>query len=160
MRYSKWDAVLIALSIAHGALLVVAPSVPVIAIGLWWNANTVSHNFVHLPFFGSRNLNRLYSIYLSLLTGIPQGLWRDRHLAHHAMAAGSLDSYPLQKPVEMGCVLLLWALIAWVSPEFFLACLCPRLHHRSRDLLPPWPLRTRAWRDQPLWPALQSFLLQ
>ncbi len=125
MRYSKWDAVLIALSIAHGALLVVAPSVPVIAIGLWWNANTVSHNFVHLPFFGSTNLNRLYSIYLSLLTGIPQSLWRDRHLAHHAMAPGSLDSYPLQKPVEMGCVLLLWGLIAWVSPEFFLGVYVP-----------------------------------
>lgn len=134
MRHSKWDALLIALSLAHGTLLLAAPSIPVIAIGLWWNANTISHNFVHLPFFGSRTLNRLYSLYLSVVTGIPQSLWRDRHLAHHATAVGALsergrarssDSYALQKPVEMGTVLGLWALITSVNPAFFFAVYLP-----------------------------------
>ena len=55
-----------------------------VALGLWWNGNTVSHNFVHNPFFRSRTLNRLFSGVLSLLLGFPQGIWRQAHLAHHA----------------------------------------------------------------------------
>ena len=84
LRYSAWDAVLIALSLAYAALLLSAPSIPLIAIGLWWTANTVAHNFIHTPFFRSRALNRAYSLFLSALMGIPQSLWRDRHLRHHA----------------------------------------------------------------------------
>jgi fatty acid desaturase len=84
LRYSNWDAVLVLLSLIHGAALVVAPSVPLIAVGLWWNANTISHNFVHLPFFRSSSSNRIYAIYLTVVLGFPQSLWRDRHLAHHA----------------------------------------------------------------------------
>lgn len=134
MRHSKWDGLLVALSLVHAAVLLVVPSIAVIAIGLWWNSNTISHNFLHLPFFRSRTLNRLYSIYLSLLTGIPQSLWRARHLAHHGAAVGifsqretgwSLDSHPLQKSTEMGVVLGLWALLVSVDPAFFLAVYLP-----------------------------------
>ena len=84
LRHSKADAVLIALSLAHAILLVAFPSRPLIALGLWWNANTISHNFVHLPFFRSPVLNRAYSIYLTLLLAIPHSLWRERHLRHHS----------------------------------------------------------------------------
>jgi fatty acid desaturase len=59
------------------------PSILVIALGLWWNANTIAHNFLHRPFFQSRALNRGYSMFLSVLLGVPQSVWRDRHLAHH-----------------------------------------------------------------------------
>ena len=83
LRYSPWDALLIGLSFAYAALLLSAPSIPLIAIGLWWTANTVAHNFIHTPFFRSRALNRAYSLFLSALMGIPQSLWRDRHLRHH-----------------------------------------------------------------------------
>ena len=83
MRHSKWDVLLIALSFVQAALLLTAPSIPVVALGLWWNSNTVSHNFIHLPFFRSEAWNRLYSYFLSLLLGFPQSLWRERHLAHH-----------------------------------------------------------------------------
>jgi hypothetical protein len=31
----------------HGAVLLAFPSLPAIAVGLWWNANTISHNFIH-----------------------------------------------------------------------------------------------------------------
>ena len=55
-----------------------------IAIGVWWNSNTIAHNFIHRPFFRSRRFNALFSAYLSVLLGIPQVLWRDRHLAHFA----------------------------------------------------------------------------
>jgi len=64
-------------------VLCIAPSIPVIAFGVWWNSNTISHNFVHLPSSNPAATNRLYAIYLSVLLGIPQTLWRDRHLAHH-----------------------------------------------------------------------------
>ena len=73
-----------ALSAVYGVLLLRAPSAPLLALGMWWTANTVAHNFIHLPFFRSRALNRLYSAYLTLVMGVPQSLWRDRHLAHHA----------------------------------------------------------------------------
>ena len=61
LRYSPWDGVLIALSFAYAAFLLSAPSIPLIAIGLWWTANTVAHNFIHTPFFRSRALNRVVS---------------------------------------------------------------------------------------------------
>src|SRR5256885_2110276 len=83
LRHSPWDALLVGLALLHGALLVLVPSVPLIGLGLWWNANTISHNFVHLPFFRSRSANVLFSAFLSLLMGFPQSLWAARHLAHH-----------------------------------------------------------------------------
>src|SRR5436190_1256031 len=83
LRHSPWDALLVGLALLHGALLVLVPSVPLIALGLWWNANTISHNFIHLPFFRSPRGNRLFSALLSLVLGFPQSLWAARHRAHH-----------------------------------------------------------------------------
>ena len=79
LRYSSSDAVLIALSLVDAGLLLSMPSIPLIALGLWWTANTVAHNFIHTPFFRARSLNRAYSLYLSALMGFPQELWRERH---------------------------------------------------------------------------------
>ena len=36
LRYSPWDAVLIALSLAYAGFLPSVPSIPLITIGLWW----------------------------------------------------------------------------------------------------------------------------
>src|ERR1051325_648190 len=83
-RNSRWDALLIGLSAVHAALLLAFPSVVLVAVGLWWNANTISHNFIHRPFFTSRRANRGYAVFLSALLGFPQSLWRQRHLRHHA----------------------------------------------------------------------------
>src|SRR3954464_15979579 len=83
LRYSPRDVLLVGAAVLHGALLLVAPSVPLVAIGLWWNANTVSHNFIHLPFFRARGSNRIFSAFLSLLLGLPQSFWKAKHLAHH-----------------------------------------------------------------------------
>jgi hypothetical protein len=125
LRHSPWDALLIALAVLHGVLLLVVPSVPLVALGLWWNANTVSHNFIHLPFFRSRVGNRLFSAYLSLLLGLPQSLWKARHLAHH-------QDRPFRwKPVrrewlgEGALVLLLWAGMAALAPGFLLTVYLP-----------------------------------
>lgn len=78
------DALFVSLTAVHTVALVSAPSVPLIAAGMWWNANTISHNFIHRPFFASGRANGLFALWLSLLLGFPQAEWRDRHLRHHA----------------------------------------------------------------------------
>src|SRR5262245_39984510 len=123
-RNSKWDAVPVGLSVVHGVLLLIAPSTPLIALGTWWNSNTVSHNFIHLPFFQSRKMNSLFSLYLTLLLGIPQSLWRQRHLAHHS---GRANAIKLTRTIlaEITAVIGLWMLLFWVSPAFFLGTYLP-----------------------------------
>jgi hypothetical protein len=124
LRHSRWDAVLIAMAVGHGVLLLAVPTAPVIALGLWWNSNTVAHYFLHKPFFRPRVLNVLFALYLSLLLGVPQTLWRDRHLAHHA---GVVWRWRLSSRlvVETALVLGLWTvLLAW-APVFFLSAYVP-----------------------------------
>jgi hypothetical protein len=53
----------------------------VIAAGLWWNANTISHNFIHRP-FRSRALNLIFSIYLSVLLSF-RNHYGEMAPAHH-----------------------------------------------------------------------------
>jgi hypothetical protein len=124
LRHSKWDALLIALSFAHGGVLFAVPSIPVIALGLWWNSNTVSHNFIHLPFFRSAAGNRLYSLYLTLLLGFPQSLWRERHLAHHSGNASRIRMTPAIA-IETSLVFCLWAVLLTRSPQFFISIYLP-----------------------------------
>ncbi|HKB03291.1 MAG TPA: fatty acid desaturase [Gemmataceae bacterium] len=119
-RQSPWDALPVALAAGHGALLLLAPAAPLVAVGLWWNSNTVSHQFIHRPFFQSRVANRLFACYLTLVLGIPQTVWRDRHLAHHA---GVPWKPRLTRPVlvEAALVLGLWTGLLVVAPEWFLS---------------------------------------
>lgn len=124
LRHSGGDAVLILLSVVYAALLVATPSVALIAVGLWWTANTVAHNFIHTPFFHGRSLNRLYSFYLSALMGFPQELWRDRHLRHHRG-----DDRPIvftrNAALESGVIVVLWIAMAWNAPHFFATVYLP-----------------------------------
>ena len=123
-RYSRSDSLFVALSLGHAALLLAAPSIALIAIGMWWNANTIAHNFIHRPFFRQRLLNRLYSGYLTLLLGVPQSVWRDRHLAHHAGVTNRIR--PRRDVViETAVVAGLWIAIAVASPGFFLTVYLP-----------------------------------
>jgi hypothetical protein len=124
LRHSPWDALLVALAVAHGGLLLAAPSLPVVAVGLWWNSNTIAHNFIHRPFFRSRGLNTLFALYLSVLLGVPQSLWRDRHLAHHAGVAWRLKP-SRQLAVEGLLVLILWGALALFCRTFFLTAYLP-----------------------------------
>lgn len=124
LRHSKSDAVLVALSFAHAALLLTFPSGPLIALGLWWNANTISHNFVHLPFFRSPVLNRLYSIYLTLLLSIPQSIWRERHLRHHGGRDGSFR-WTRVGLAETGLIAALWIGLVYMDPRSFAVVYLP-----------------------------------
>src|SRR5262245_1814957 len=110
LRHSGRDAVLILLSLAYAGLLIGTPSIPLVAIGLWWTANTVAHNFIHTPFFRSRPLNRLYAMYLSALMGFPQALWRERHLRHHRGDARAIQ-WTRQAVTEATIVATVWIVL-------------------------------------------------
>jgi hypothetical protein len=118
-RASRWEALMVALAALHAAVLVAVPSVPVIALGLWWNSNTISHSFIHRPFFRNRAANLLFGVCLTLLLGIPQSLWRERHLAHHAGVQRQVRLTG-ELAFEIGLVLALWAALAAWSPAFLL----------------------------------------
>jgi len=128
-QYSAWDAVLVLLAAAHGALLLTMPGVLIIAIGLWWNSNTISHNFIHNPFFRSRTLNQIFAAYLSVLLGFPHALWRTRHLAHHAEAHHAETARRIEWSgvliAQAVLVLLLWVLLGTYNSMFFLTVYLP-----------------------------------
>src|SRR5438132_1562264 len=124
LQHSSWDALFIALALAHGLALIGFPSIPLIAIGFWWNANTIAHNFIHRPFFRSRRLNGIFSAMESLVLGIPQRLWRDRHLAHHGGRPWRWR-WSRQLAWEAGLVLALGCGLLARAPEFFLTVYLP-----------------------------------
>lgn len=117
-------ALMAAIALVHGAALVAAPSAPLIAIGVWWSSNTIAHNFIHRPFFRSRGANACFAAYLSVLLGIPQALWRERHLAHHAGVAATV---PLTREIALqtALVLALWLTLAVRAPMFFALVYAP-----------------------------------
>ncbi len=128
LRHSGRDAWFVGLAAAQGALLLLAPSGPLIALGLWWNSNTIAHNAVHKPFFRSRALNRLFALYETILLGIPQSIWRGRHLAHHAgkeWRARLTTELAVELAVELALVLGVWGALLWLAPAFFLGSYVP-----------------------------------
>jgi hypothetical protein len=123
-RFSRRDAILVALAALYGVLLAAWPQAPLIALGVWWNSNTIAHIFIHQPFFRPAALNRAFSAALSVLLGVPQALWRDRHLAHHAGMACRLR-VTRQLAIETALVLALWMALAALRPRFFLTTYLP-----------------------------------
>jgi hypothetical protein len=123
-KQNRGDLILVVLAGAHAALLMAAPIAPVIAVGLWWNANTISHYFIHRPFFRSRGANRAFAAYLSVLLGFPHALWRHRHLAHHAGVAART---PLSGDlvIQASLVLALWSVMLAAAPLFFFSVYLP-----------------------------------
>src|SRR5438552_10432641 len=124
LKHSPWDGLFVALALAHGLALFGFPSIPLIAVGFWWNANTIAHNFIHRPFFRSRSLNAVFSSLESLVLGIPQRLWRDRHLAHHGDRRWRWR-WSRQLAWETGLVLSLGCGLLARAPEFFLTVYLP-----------------------------------
>jgi hypothetical protein len=113
----------IALVLVHGAVLLAWPSIPLIGITFWWNANTISHNFIHRPLFRTRTANAIFSAYLTLLLGVPQSLWRKRHLAHHR-SRGPLGSTKLA-PFDLLTVTALWVGMLYLNPHFLFGIYLP-----------------------------------
>jgi hypothetical protein len=93
-------------------------------LGIWWNSNTIAHNFIHKPFFRQRWLNVAFSLYQSVILGIPQSIWKSRHLAHHADVVWRFRMTPLTA-IEMLLVFMLWGLLIAVQPWFFVSVYLP-----------------------------------
>jgi hypothetical protein len=125
-RHASSDIVFVGLSIVHASLLIAWPSIALIAIAMWWNANTIAHNFIHRPFFRSRLANRTYAAFLSLVMGVPQSLWRDRHLAHHAGVDHRLR-WRADVSIELMLIAGLWATMSVTAPSFLLTVYLPGL---------------------------------
>ena len=124
LRASRWDGVMTTLAVVQGALVLTAPSAPLIALGLWWNSNTIAHSFIHRRFFRHRAANQAFAAYESVLLGIPQALWRDRHLAHHAGARRSLD-VSAELVLQGALVVALWSALVAQAPVFFFSVYVP-----------------------------------
>jgi Fatty acid desaturase len=96
----------------------------VIALGVWWNANTISHHFIHRQFFRHGAANHACAAALSILLGVPQALWRERHLSHHAGGTRPV-ALSAEMLLQAGLVLLFWAALAAWSPAFLLTTYLP-----------------------------------
>ncbi len=94
--YSAWDIVPVLAGIVHLAFVVglyfVYPIAPwwlliiwgaLYAVSISWSINSVSHNFLHNPYFTSKMLNRIFSLILSLANGFSQCFYTWVHLRHH-----------------------------------------------------------------------------
>jgi hypothetical protein len=125
-RMSFADAMLVSLPLIVGAFVVTRPSVLLIAFATWWIANTSAHNFIHRPFFAHVAANRAYSLMLTLVIGVPQTIWRDRHLAHHAQRRWTLKVTPrlVVETVALGSV---WIILSATAPEFLVTVYVPGL---------------------------------
>ncbi|MBL8783564.1 MAG: fatty acid desaturase [Deltaproteobacteria bacterium] len=67
-----------------GALAAGWVGVPLLALAVVWGSNTISHIHLHTPIFAANIANRIFSVGLTLALGVPQSIWKARHLRHHA----------------------------------------------------------------------------
>ena len=125
-RAAAQEAALVVIPVVHAAALLSYPSIPLIAIGLWWTSNTCAHNFIHRPFFRAPTTNAAFSLLLTAVMGVPQQLWRERHLAHHADRAWRLH-WGTQLAAEGGVLAALWAVLWHVDAAFLASVYLPGL---------------------------------
>jgi fatty acid desaturase len=101
MKYSVWDWVPAGLGLLHFTYLLgifaAFPFMPwplriaaglLYAISISWSINSISHNFIHNPFFVSPILNTLFSYLLSVTNGFSQAMYNFIHMRHHS---GNMD---------------------------------------------------------------------
>ena len=96
-RYTAWDVVPAVLAYLHFALILAFffawpamtwaerfAGAALYALAIGWNLDSVSHNFIHNPFFRSKMLNRITEFVLTFELGTPQTMYRFVHMRHHA----------------------------------------------------------------------------
>ncbi len=118
------DRVPVMLSLLPPVAVLAWPGWVTVALGLWWLGNTVSHQAVHRRFFRAAALERAWSLWLSLLLGVPQRLWQQRHLAHHAERTWRWrrDAQLVQEGVVL---LVVWCSFVLLAPRTCLAVYLP-----------------------------------
>ncbi len=107
LQYSNWDWVPVALGVTHFlaviGLFVAFPHLSwwsftclalIYSLAISWNINSISHNFIHNPFFKNPALNVVFGFILSITLGFSQTMYHFVHMRHHS---GNMD-----KPDESG----------------------------------------------------------
>src|SRR5688572_16619852 len=107
------------LTLAPPLAVVVLPSPVTVALAVWWLGNTVAHQAVHRRLFTSARLERLFSAWSTLLLGVPQRAWRQRHLAHHAQRPWRPRAEPWLL-VELALLAAAWTALAIAAPAWLL----------------------------------------
>lgn len=95
-RYTRYDAAPALCAAGHLSLVLGSwlafPILPAWALILMfgalvicycWNVQSISHNFIHNPFFTNDWLNRAFSVVESVAIGIPQTIYYHYHMNHH-----------------------------------------------------------------------------
>ncbi|MBE7482949.1 MAG: fatty acid desaturase [Polyangiaceae bacterium] len=132
-RHSARDAWLVGVTLAQTlatlaafALLPPLGAALSFAVGICWCSNTVSHNHLHNPLFRSRRGNRALDLWLSLLLGVPQTIWKARHVWHHA-GEPARTRRPLSRAAkrEIALIGVLWLGLALLAPRVFLLAYVP-----------------------------------
>ena len=107
LAHSSWDLVPVILGLLHlagvVALLLAFPRLGwsgfigfglLYSVSISWNINSISHNFIHNPYFNSAWLNRAFSFLLSVTMAFSQVMYHYVHMRHHS---GNMD-----RPDEKG----------------------------------------------------------
>jgi fatty acid desaturase len=135
LRWSSRDGWLVAAAIVQGALTVTGFSTvessgiagalaaaTIFAALIWWGSNTVCHNHLHNPLFRSRMLNAGWSLYLSVIHAVPQSIWRERHLRHHAGdQARTRPGLARGAALELLAIGFVWSAVGTAAPRVLLA---------------------------------------
>jgi fatty acid desaturase len=96
-----------------------------LGVSLWWCSNTVAHIHLHRPLFRSRLQNAALSLFLSAVLGVPQALWRARHLAHHAGDDRPRRWLGRRGAAEVAVIAVVWGLLFMLAPRFFVLAYMP-----------------------------------
>lgn len=138
-RHSARDAWLVGVTLLQGAFTLAAfalaasfrlsgslVAILAFGVGICWCSNAVSHNHLHNPLFFSRRANRVFDLWLTLLLGVPQSLWKARHIWHHAgePATGPRPSRRLMRQ-EVALVALSWTCFLIFAPKLFVSAYLP-----------------------------------
>jgi fatty acid desaturase len=94
--HTKWDAVPLLAAVLHlvfniyliagfhaRPLWLSIVLAGVYAVSISWNINSISHNFIHTPYFRSRALNYAFSLLESIVIGFSQTYYHWVHMRHH-----------------------------------------------------------------------------
>lgn len=95
--HSKWDIVPVLAAIAHlvfnlyliigfeGRPLWMSAVLGVLyAVSISWNINSISHNFIHTPYFKPKWINYGFSLLESVTIGFSQSYYHWVHMRHHS----------------------------------------------------------------------------
>jgi hypothetical protein len=97
-----------------------------LAVGLVWVSNTVSHVHLHAPVFVSVRANRAFSLFLTVVLGIPQSSWKRRHLRHHDLHPDADRARPGRgESLELAALLGAWIAAAILVPAAFFGVVLP-----------------------------------